>query len=223
MINPDSGIFRVARKLNLNFRIFAPFKQWLMSFNSINPAHAFLKNYCNGEVIDVGANIGNYSSYFLKNGARVHAFEPTPETFKLLKSKLKNKNVVCYNVLVGNSIGKTKFYFSGTSGENSAIPQKELTHEIELYQTKLDEYNFVNVSLIKIDVQAMDFEVLLGAVKTLEKHKPSILIECWEEGLKARGYSVKHINDFMAACGYMGEKVYDCGNYHDMFFRPIKK
>lgn len=223
MINPDSRIFKLARKWNLNFKVFTPIKRWLMSFNSINPAHAFLRNYCKGEVIDVGANIGNYSTYFLKHGATVHAFEPTPETFKVLESKLKNKDAKCYNVLVGNSIGKTKFYFTGTSGENSAIPQKELTQEIELNQTKLDEYNFNNVSLIKIDVQGMDYEVLLGANKTISKHKPAILIECWEEGLKSRGYSVKHIYDFMSNVGYTGEKVYDCGNYHDMFFRPINK
>jgi FkbM family methyltransferase len=201
----------------LNFKIFAPFKRWLMSFNSINPAHVFLKNYCRGEVIDIGANIGNYSKYFIKHGAKVYAFEPTINTFNILKSNIKNAE--CFNVLLGNSIGKTKFYYSGTSGENSAIPQDELTQETEVFQTKLDEYKFKRITLIKIDTQGMDYEVLLGAVNTIKEHKPAILLECWEKGLNARGYSVKNIYDFMSVLGYTGKKVYDCGDYHDMFYQ----
>lgn len=216
MLNPDAVIFRIARKLNLNFKIFVSFKRLLMSFNPINPAHEFLKNYCHGEVIDVGANLGNYSKYFMKYGAKVYSFEPTKETFEILKSKLKNAE--CFNVLIGNQIGPTKFYYNGTSGENSVIAQ-DLMLETEVFQTKLDEYKFNDVSLIKIDVQGMDYEVLLGAERTIRKFKPAILIECWEVGLNSRGYSVKNIYDFMSELGYEGEMVYDCGTYHDMFYK----
>ena len=56
--------------------------------------------------------------------------------------------------------------------------------EIELYTEKIlvqikkmDDFNFVNIDFIKIDVQGYEYEVLKGAKKTLINSKPILCIE----------------------------------------------
>lgn len=58
-----------------------------------------------------------------------------------------------------------------TSGK---IP-KEKWYPEQLYT--LDEFNFVNVDYIKIDVDGYEEKVLQGAVNTIMKYKPVIVLE----------------------------------------------
>jgi len=41
----------------------------------------------------------------------------------------------------------------------------------------LDSYNFKDVDIVKIDVEGYEFDVILGAVKTIEKWKPIVQVE----------------------------------------------
>ena len=64
-------------------------------------------------IIDVGANIGQFSSsvanFFPK--AEVHSFEPIPECYQiLLKNTEKLPNIKTYNFAVGSSDKNIEFY-----------------------------------------------------------------------------------------------------------------
>ena len=62
------------------------------------------------------------------------------------------------------------------------------------------------VDLIKIDVEGHELRVLSGAVATLERFRPCILIEVFEETLRAQGASAEAVVNFLEEHGYvMGE------------------
>ena len=54
---------------------------------------------------------------------------------------------------------------------------------------KLDEVNFNELSLIKIDVQGFETYVIEGAKETIQKHRPFIFVEIEEEQLEKYGFS----------------------------------
>ena len=215
-MTPNALVFRVLRKLHLNFKFLAFFKKWLLSFNLVNPSHEFLKDYCYGTVVDVGANVGDYSKFFLKSGAKeVHAFEPMPEFF----NKLIHRGVIAHCILLGNDEEVTLFYYKDNSAINSVIPREGMKVKYVM-QAKLDSYHLNDVSLIKIDAEGMDYEVLLGAKDTIIRNHPAILIECNNEWLGKRGYSKKNIIEFMESLGYKGKEIYGIYDIepNDMFF-----
>ena len=66
----------------------------------------------------------------------------------------------------------------------------------------LDSYNITNVSIIKIDVEGHEISVLEGALKTINKNKPKIVIEVWN-----RPKRQKEFFDFMKRINYNVKKI----------------
>jgi hypothetical protein len=57
-------------------------------------------------------------------------------------------------------------------------PNKKSPRQLyEISVKKLDSFNFTDLNLLKIDVEGWEFEVLKGAVETIKKHKPVLLVE----------------------------------------------
>jgi FkbM family methyltransferase len=134
-------------------------------------------------VVDVGANVGDYSSMVLeaRKDARVFAFEPHPETFKRLTARLSFAgNFVATNAACGGAPGKLLLYDhegrSGT-GHASLLPgviekvhgDKSNQHEVAV--TTLDrfaaEHDISRIDLLKIDTEGTELDVLKGAQNLL--------------------------------------------------------
>lgn len=128
-----------------------------------------------GIVLDVGANLGCISQALVAAGKHVIAFEPQPAIFELL---VKNcPTVPCMNVALGSKEGTAymprvdyskRGNFGGLGIGSGNLPVVVRT---------LDSYNLENVSLIKIDVEGFEEEVLRGAVNTIARYKPTIYLE----------------------------------------------
>jgi FkbM family methyltransferase len=135
-----------------------------------------LANEKKGLVLDIGANIGNISQALISAGHEVIAFEPQPEVFELLKLNCPSATV--HNVALGATsaimqIPKIDYSKKGNFGGVSMGSGMGLVVEIRT----LDSYNFHNVSLIKIDVEGFEEQVLLGARETIAASKPIIYLE----------------------------------------------
>ncbi|MEQ8368442.1 MAG: FkbM family methyltransferase [Roseicyclus sp.] len=53
-------------------------------------------------VLDLGANIGKFTKILADSGARVHAFEPDPDTFARLQAEIGSRgNVTLYQAAIG--------------------------------------------------------------------------------------------------------------------------
>jgi FkbM family methyltransferase len=135
-------------------------------------------------IIDVGANIGQFSSsaanFFPK--AEVHSFEPIPECYQiLLKNTEKLSNIKTYNFAVGSCDKNIEFFINADNQSSSAMKTSELRLEIfpdkyevaqiEVAQKCLDTVYAGRAlgenCLLKMDVQGLEVDVLKGAVNSL--------------------------------------------------------
>lgn len=144
-----------------------------------------------GSFIDVGANFGKYSVIIgnkMENYEKIISIEPESKNFKILIENLKLNNikrVIPLKIACFSKNTKMKLYLSQDKdpGRHSLIKKGE---EYEFVKClKLDkivlDYKIKEVSLIKIDVEGAEKEVLEGAFKTLKRDRPKIIFEALDE------------------------------------------
>jgi FkbM family methyltransferase len=142
-------------------------------------------------MLDVGANTGYYSLLAASIGPRteVHAFEPFPQIFELLKANLARNpqggRVRAVPAAASDTCGKAELYIP--SGDHCLIESsaslerdfREPTASVMVPTTTLDAYtaDLPQVNVIKIDVESAEHRVLAGARETLRRHRPVVFCE----------------------------------------------
>jgi FkbM family methyltransferase len=147
-------------------------------------------------VVDAGANIGIYSEFFSRcvgpNGA-VHSFEPSPESFKRLRSATRKlPNVRLSQAAVGERGGKSELYLSHLLNVDHRAYKApgDSRVSIPIQMVALDDYfrPGERVDLIKLDVQGYEHHALRGAKRVLaDTPNVKLLLEFWPYGLKQAG------------------------------------
>jgi len=112
----------------------------------------------------------------------VYAFEPVLENYILAKlgvDRNKLSNVFLFNCGLGRQIGQalintTRPGGEGHSGGGSRISQSEGTYTPIL---TIDSLGIENVGIMQLDVEGFELPVLHGAVETLERCSPLLMLE----------------------------------------------
>jgi FkbM family methyltransferase len=129
--------------------------------------------------LDVGANIGNHALHFASHYQQVIAFEPQPRTFRLLQLNAELvANVQCRNLGLSDAAGHAFIDLPAGNAGMARVSQAGTGSRCEL-QT-LDAVvgaDSRRVSLIKIDVEGHEAQVLRGARQRLEHDQPVVLLE----------------------------------------------
>mgnify|MGYP001603133105 CR=1 FL=1 len=125
--------------------------------------------------IDIGGHIGLYSAALLDSFKRVVAFEPSPINARCFKKNAPNAKL--YEVALGAVAGKTELHIAADNTGNNSIVESFGEEKVSIKVETLDSFEFSNISLIKIDVQGYEEQVLIGAKKTISINKPIIIIE----------------------------------------------
>jgi len=159
-------------------------------------------------VIDVGANVGHYTvklSELVGSAGRVISFEPIPTTFTLLSENVlhcEHSNITLVNAaasdntsLVGMSIpdfssGRRNYYRASICPETSNTNTVVMSFPIDNLQLEH------RISLIKIDAEGHEPEVLRGAKDLIERDRPILIIEAIisesRDQLLQLGYTEEH-------------------------------
>lgn len=160
-------------------------------------------------VIDVGANMGNHS-LFLKSfvASKILSVEPNPEILPILERNLKN-NIDNYTIIacaLGEKEGNGSMVISEQAKNNSGMAKVDVHGEGNqiriiplddlVAQHRNTEKKSNTISLIKIDVEEMEMDVVKGAIQTLSYDKPELFIEASTD---ERFHDLKQ---FLAAYGY---------------------
>jgi len=98
-----------------------------------NREEKYLENYMipkhNGCFVDIGANIGYWTLFVARKGIEVHAFEPSPQSYPILKRKVrKYPNVSAYPYALGEQCYDAKLSLHFQSGLDS-LTKEEYTFE----------------------------------------------------------------------------------------------
>ena len=140
-----------------------------------------------GMAIDVGANQGIYTYALAKIFERVDAFEPNKSVTSRLECYLSRKVTLHHYALSCDEGEATLYIPSSSRGVEysgwASLDRKTLPATATAIRTKtvksksLDSFAFGNVAFIKIDVEGHELQVLEGAVETIARFRPNIMVE----------------------------------------------
>jgi FkbM family methyltransferase len=220
--NPADNKPRMSKKLRYLYRALR--YRW-----QVDPAE--IRFVCHslrpGQVaVDIGCHKGAYTYWMRRSvgpkGA-VFCFEPQPKQVDYLRqafSAMRYDNVSIVPMAVSDQCGEMQLYMpegaglthaaslerrgveGGTSDESSA---SSTARTLTVPVTTLDDFfNGQNrkPNFLKIDVEGHELAVLQGGRATLEKHHPSILIEC--EARHRPDGDVRPVFEFLQSLGYTG-------------------
>lgn len=134
-------------------------------------------------VIDIGAHIGCFAvpaARAVGASGHVYACEAIPTTSVALQHTIEAnglQNVTVVNRGLGSTAGSATFSVSGGSsahGDLGGAGGDRATVEMGTLDALVQEYGLERVDFLKIDVEGWEVEVLRGAVKTIQTHRPVI-------------------------------------------------
>ena len=150
----------------LLYKIRSGYKKYHV-FNSLSKDSIF---------IDIGANIGDVSTYINdKFGCKIYCYEPHPGAFNYLKKRLKRyKNISIFNYAVSNENSQKDFYLhKKSSSENDLIYSQAASLEKSKENISLEKKiivkcvhinnilkKFKKIDCIKIDIEGHEYKIL---------------------------------------------------------------
>lgn len=174
--------------------------------------------------LDIGSYTGIYAIKAALNGLVSHAFEPSIASYEriLENSKLNNVEVHAHNIALSNcGAGKIKFLEKDKSNTIMSSANQVGTEldgftsvevDVDNLDSVLDDEIFKKVSIIKIDVEGHEFDVLYGSRKFLEECDPIIIVEC------LLSTSLYFVRQLLESYGYEVEYCFDDTNF--VFVKP---
>lgn len=180
----------------------------------------------NKTFLDVGGHIGTMSIPLSLIYHNVHGFEPCETNYKFFTENIKINevdNVHAHNVAISNHASKVSVFkhpMPRGHQHNSGCYAVKDDSEGLVDCVTLDSLDFADVDFIKIDVQGKESEVLEGAINTIRKYKPLLMIEVTdkeqtEESLKGFATLRKEIVEFLSEEDYViyydnGSDIFMC-------------
>ena len=230
-------MFRVANSNygDTNTEIFVHAKREAISNHIINNKNFFevefldyiAKKYNKQTgILDIGANIGNHALFFAKflSCDMVYAFEPYPANVSVLRKNLErfaDKSKV-YDIALSNKEGTMTLYNSqkrNFGGFSLHDYQNGISFVVSqsINVITLDSLNLNGISMIKIDVENHENEVLEGAKQTILRNKPIIFIENLYYGYPAICPNPDPHNKILEELGYHRIEKNIEGSYMDLW------
>ena len=188
-----------------------------------------------GKVLyDIGGWEGVFTLFFARAaqpGGQVVTFEPNPDNRRIIQENLELngfQNVTIRPVALGQVARRAALAVSRNTGTGTIHEQRKgrnlgqpgaRTHEVEVdtVDHQIEAYHLPSPDFVKIDVEGMELEVLVGMEGTIRRVKPRILVEvheCGPEGdaenakrvvewLESRNYTLMHVESEQAvSCAY---------------------
>ncbi len=148
-------------------------------------------------VIDIGAQHGDYTLLCSKvySCKKVIALEPVHDNYEILLSNIRRNgvdNIVKpLELAASDRDGDTELFQEGDMA-NSGGNGRKISCEI----ARLDSLGIDEVDLLKVDVEGAEVSVIKGAIETLSKFRPNLIIETHSKLLR------KKVEELLFALGY---------------------
>jgi FkbM family methyltransferase len=191
----------------------------------------FLNNNKIINLIDIGANIGNFSRDFLlfyPKCCEIVCFEPLQFLNKAIQKKIvhnKNLKLTIINKALSNKKKKQIFFYDKNNTELSSLnqyinqyslsfanqfkPSEKMNLELDLLDNCCKKFSQQKNFIVKIDAQGHELEIIQGGLKTISRAS-IVLLEC----SFAKQY--KNKEHTFSRCAQLLSKI----DFHPIVFQP---
>lgn len=181
-----------------------------------------LKQFLNTDSVflDIGANFGLFTlnaANSISESGKIISFEPFPKNFEALLRNVNSNNlnqVQLVKSAVGNENTTIELYLDekeNNLGSVSALPIENAIIE-KVQSISIDSFlkdsSIKKIDFVKIDVEGFEYNVLLGMKETLKIHKPTLLIEIFND---ENSENENNINSLLIDLGYSKLFIKDDG------------
>jgi len=133
-------------------------------------------------ILDIGANIGNHTLYFATylDYIKIIAFEPLQRNYNVLLQNIQRFSGSKVFVYDRGLSDQARWTGIAPNVSNLGASEIHMDGSERVYVDTVDnvaEWWYAPITLMKIDVEWHEPQVIKGAEQTIQKHKPLILIE----------------------------------------------
>jgi FkbM family methyltransferase len=142
--------------------------------------------------VDIGANTGQHALFMSRHADRVICFEPFEPVRRRLEDKIASnnlKNISVYPVALSAQAGTSLYYPPEGHNQGAGTLVPELSSARQLIPTEIrtdvgDKYLADQLdsgpTILKIDVEGSELKVLQGLRRTLQRWRPTVILELSE-------------------------------------------
>lgn len=206
--NPGSG--RVGSKLNLGI----PYEKLMLQ--------DIYQHHFTGVAFDIGAHIGNHTLYLAAVcGLQVYAWEPYPSTYQLLLDNIAlnpTLDIIPFDWACGDRVTRGRF----TQGMWIEFDPTREGDKLKLDRGEVPVYpidaklTVPNLSVVKVDVEGMEAQVLTGMVDHLGRSLPTVYTEAHTDEDKDK------ISAILTPLGYEITRILHMGSRQIRWQHPTK-
>lgn len=134
--------------------------------------------------VDVGAHVGDWAVGMSPLSNWVMAFEAQKATYNMLRANANlYPNIICHNVALSNKDGHADLHIPSADGGGTSLnktPYHDKARVERATLSRFDDYGVKNISLVKLDVEGHEREVIEGMVASLRDSRwPRLIFEAW--------------------------------------------
>ncbi len=180
-----------------------------------------------GFCLDIGAHTGRYTvigSLFGKN--KILSFEPYFLNYSRMLSNLRLNEFStnnCFMAGVSSKSGKGMLSIKDNNFFHTSAGKvdKNTSSGMQIQLIKIDDIKFEHrVEALKIDTEGHEADVLKGATSTIEKYRPTLIIEknteTFDECMNIVSkyeYETFFVNDLLRNITTIEKEAHDCNNF----------
>lgn len=152
-------------------------------------------------VLDIGANIGEFSKYWSDKGHLVVAFEPDSREYMVLRQN--NEMGVNHNIGLWDTNKVLRFYLNNESGDSSFLPKNESDNFVDLEVNRLDDMGLEDedIGLIKLEAEGAEPEIINGGL-TIFRKAQFVSVDVGEERGSNRESTMVDVLGLMIPLGF---------------------
>tara|TARA_B100000965_G_scaffold406716_1_gene447502 strand:+ start:1041 stop:1808 length:768 start_codon:yes stop_codon:yes gene_type:complete len=184
--------------------------------------------------IDVGANVGDWTAFFLEHGESPSGllFEPGGRAFEKLEERFGELiDIELVDAALGAQVGEAIFFEEPHCGETSSLVNvltdpsaKRRTCRVTTLDEELYHRGWAHVDFLKIDAEGYDGLVLRGAHRLLEAKKINLIQFEYNAPWAQANSTLGSVIEYLKAFGYEiallhsdGLYVFDYARYGEVF------
>jgi FkbM family methyltransferase len=149
-------------------------------------------------VVQAGGNCGLYPKQYAEIFDTVYTFEPDWLNFYCLVRNCPDQNIVKAQACLGAEPGMVNLAVKHWSRGKSFVRG---SGQYPVYQ--IDSLGLNNCDLIHLDIEGYEYFALQGAVNTIQKFQPVIVIEMWDQLDNRFGININNqTHELLLSLGY---------------------